>query len=948
MINLTLLENLFKNNNTPFTRRIFAQLRFAAELSRAGQGGFDSIINPVIDYLQIEFIENGNLTKKSAEKAELMLLPLQEKAKEYTLLFAGHAHIDMNWMWRMDETVMITIETVKTMLRLMDEYPEFTFSQSQASIYKIIEDYAPELLPQIKRRIKEGRWEVTASAWVEADKNMTSGESMTRQVLYTKQYLSDLLEMDSAEFNLGFEPDTFGHSVNVPEILASVGIKYYYHCRGYDGHNIYKFRAPSGKELLVLREANWYNQAIDEDVVLYLPEFAKKNNIKTGLRVYGTGDHGGGPTRRDIEKIIEMQSWPVFPVIKFGSMREYFYLLEKLTDLPVVEKELNFIFDGCYTSQSRIKMANRIGEQKLYEAECLAVLSGSSEYRTDESVLIETNKPDLIENKKQVLMRTAWENLLFNQFHDILPGSGTVDTREHAMGKFQEVLAVANSSISRSLQEIVSDIDIENLVPKESFSTSTSYGAGVGFGSIDFSCPQTNRSEGLYRIYHLFNTLPYRRNDWVTISLWDWPGDLARLTITDYKGENIPFQIISGLTEPGNTHFYWQHTYTKILVQISVKSFGYNTIIISEQNVTRVEIPVSKEPIVSHPVDYILENEHIKVKFNSLSMALENFTVKKTGKNTITGNGACFHIIEEDSTKGMSAWNIGRYLSDQALINNCMVLGTNINSNFSMQWIKYKISFGASNIIVTVSLKKDSNMLDFEVECDWKEHSIPFVKVPQLCFAADLSYDNYESVYDVPMGTIVRQNANHDVPALSFACAINKEKTSPSLALFSKTKYGYRIFNGRLALSLIRSSYDPDPNPEIGKHSFQFSLCVAEPNPEYLVKKSREYNNPIISCSGTRKTGKNKPESGLLLDYECGNVCLGSVKKSENSEYTVLRFNELSGHKTQMEIPFLIPVKEAFRADSNENIIEPLVVEENVVFATIEPYSIITIMVKAD
>ena len=129
-------------------------------------------------------IENGVLTNSACDHAEKILLPLSPDAKEYKLILAGHAHIDMNWMWSWHETVAATLATFRTMLRIMDEYPDFCFSQSQGAVYKIVEDFEPEMMKKIKARIAEGRWEVTASAWVETDKNMPSTESLIKHIKY--------------------------------------------------------------------------------------------------------------------------------------------------------------------------------------------------------------------------------------------------------------------------------------------------------------------------------------------------------------------------------------------------------------------------------------------------------------------------------------------------------------------------------------------------------------------------------------------------------------------------------------------------------------------------------------------------------------------------------------------------------------------------------------------
>ena len=154
---------------TPYSKcnkRILSQVEFAIRLSKELNGKYDAVIDEALDYLTRMIDADGVLTNSVCMKAEEMLLPLSASAKEYKLILAGHAHLDMNWMWSWHETVAATLATFRTMLRIMDEYPDFCFSQSQAAVYKIVEDFEPEMMERIKARIAEGRWEVTASAWV--------------------------------------------------------------------------------------------------------------------------------------------------------------------------------------------------------------------------------------------------------------------------------------------------------------------------------------------------------------------------------------------------------------------------------------------------------------------------------------------------------------------------------------------------------------------------------------------------------------------------------------------------------------------------------------------------------------------------------------------------------------------------------------------------------------
>ena len=323
--------------------RIVSELEFALHVSREDGGRYDGVLEQALDFLLGKMGAQGVLTNQDCEAAEGILSPMAEEAKSYKLILAAHAHIDMNWMWSFNETVAVTLATFRSILNIMDQYPQFKYSQSQGAVYKIVEEYDPELMEEIKARIAQGRWEVTASAWVETDKNMPTGESLLRHIQYTKEYMEKV--WGARDLEVDFSPDTFGHSANVPEIDRFGEVKYYYHCRGNGGEEIlYRYKAPSGKEVLAYREPNWYNGAVTPHMAAGLPELARRCcGLRTGLAVYGVGDHGGGPTRRDVERALEMMEWPIYPEIVFGTFREFFKEAESVWEkLPVVERELNY------------------------------------------------------------------------------------------------------------------------------------------------------------------------------------------------------------------------------------------------------------------------------------------------------------------------------------------------------------------------------------------------------------------------------------------------------------------------------------------------------------------------------------------------------------------------------------------------------------------------------
>ena len=328
--------------------RICTEICFLDGVAK-GCGRFRNVIEEAADY-----VLSAPITKERVENAERILSPMAKEAKSYTLLFMAHAHIDMNWMWGMQETAVVATDTMRTMLDLMNEFPDFTFSQSQASVYRIVAETSPDMLEEIKSRVKEGRWEITASHWTEADKNLPDGESLTRQILCAKKYLGELFGLPQDYFCIDFEPDTFGYSANVPEILSDAGVKYLFHFRAkQEGKYLYNFVAPSGKRVLALRSFSGYSNRVDDRAVISTAEFCNMHGVKVCPFVYGVGDHGGGPSRVDIRRILKYRTYPLLPTIRFGTWHEFFTMVEPSREqFETVCTEQEELFTGCYTSQA--------------------------------------------------------------------------------------------------------------------------------------------------------------------------------------------------------------------------------------------------------------------------------------------------------------------------------------------------------------------------------------------------------------------------------------------------------------------------------------------------------------------------------------------------------------------------------------------------------------------
>ena len=888
-------EQFYITMPNAWQRRIIGELEFGIHLNEACSERFTDALTQAMTLLQQRLDDTGVVAKDDALAAEACLLPMQSAAKEYSLILAAHAHLDMNWMWSWQETVTATLETFRTMLHMMQEYPDFHFSQSQASVYKIVEDYEPTMMDEIKQRIREGRWEVTASAWVETDKNMPSTESLARHILYTKQYLHNTWNVPMDDMNIDFSPDTFGHSAHLPELVSHGGVKYYYHCRGNDyNQTLYRWKAPSGQEIMVYREPYWYNSGITPHIGAgLLRNVQRSGGLKTGLIVYGVGDHGGGPTRRDIERAQEMMQWPIYPNIRFGTLGQYFAAAESVRDnLQVFDDEINFIFTGCLTTQSRIKLGNKHSEMALYESEALsacATLFAKGRYNTEG-------------------FEGAWHNVLFTHFHDILTGSCVQDSREHAMGLYSHSLAVANTETAAALRSFANMIDTSSLACPEDISASQSEGAGAGYGIEHFTPPIPERGAGIRRIFHAFNPSARARTAMVDLTVWDWRGDLRQLQFTGPDGQVLPHQL------QGKMERYWDHQYFKMLVQADLPAGGYITLVMDETPIDDYTIYYQPDNRVHAPyADIVLENQHVQATFCYQSGALVSFVDKTTSQQLIQpGKPACLTYVEADG-KSDSAWIIGQYKTVTPLADNAVVrpLTGALRSGLTIE-----VPFQSSTAKATITLDKDSCALQFDLEVDFNEYSRPKGTVPTLIFAVPHAYEAQGYMYDVPAGNKVRLPQHLDVPGLLYGAAVNPN--GPSLALVTDCKYGYRGTGDRLSVTLIHAANAPDPYPERGIHKIKMALVAGMADAAALEQQAFDLVHPPLYMSARPNRG-SWPMSGSM--YALANnttAVLSGVKLAEDGSGLVMRLYNMANTATQATLAFMQPVKAAVGVDIME------------------------------
>jgi len=617
-------------------------------------------------------------------------------------------------------------------------------------------------------------------------------------------------------------------------------------------------------------------------------------------------------------------------------------MLDSIADrLPVVNQELNFIFTGCYTTQTRIKSANRISEAKMNEAEAFSSLS---------TVFADGDYP-------AVAYEEAWEKVLFNHFHDILPGSGVIETREHAMGQFQQILAAANSGISKALRNIASRIDTASLgITEENVRDTISEGAGVGYSIQDFGIPQAERGSGKNRIIHFFNPSVQSRREPVEIIVWDWPGDLSRIEIKDTEGAAVKHQVLSNtMHHSAPVVDYWGHKFVRLLVDVTVPACGYSTYLMNERELLNLTVGIPNDPRIEIPDQYILENDYIKVIFDTKSISIISMLDKKHGNELtdVKQPAGIFRLIEEDDCKGMTAWTIGRYMNIFDLNRNVKAVDTSMDKDALRQWITYSIKFRESRLNVTISLDYNSPSLHFDVECDWQETAQIGKYIPQLNFHMPVAYKCKNYKYDIPFGTIIREDLNQDVPASSWAMAIPNNGTGSAVTVTTNTKHGFRGTDNSISVTLIRSSYDPDPYPENYIHRIKFSVGIvaaAESNAE-LIRKAYEYNHPISFVSGLKHNGDIHPFKSFIT-LESGSVAVSALKipeKAESGNNMLVRVYETDGIKTQAVLKFARSVNNAWRVDLNENRLEcgiNIQVEDTIVKLDVDANTIVSICIE--
>ena len=427
---------------------------------------------------------------------------LYEKMTGYDEIIAtcvGHTHIDVAWWWTVAQTREKVVRSFATALKLMEEYPSYKFMSSQPVLYHFLKLRYPELFERIKERVAEGRWEVEGGMWLEADCNLTSGESLVRQFIHGKRFFQEEFGRDNRILWL---PDVFGYSGALPQIMKKSGIDYFMTTKlswnqiNKIPYDTFKWRGIDGSEVLThmittlsvgqdpkKQFMTSYSGTTHPDAIMGGWERYQNKDINNDILVcYGHGDGGGGPTRKMLEISQRLEKGIIgIPKVRQETARTYFEELDERVSgnrrLPVWEGEFYFEYHrGTYTSMARNKRGNRKSELLMMDLELLGTLA--EKY------------------PREALDRLWRDTILLNQFHDILPGTSIAEVYETTKREYEDLAAEANALIDQRLAQL----------------------AGEGNGVT------------------VFNTLGFDRDDVVVL------GDVKAAALQDENGKVYPVQ----------------------------------------------------------------------------------------------------------------------------------------------------------------------------------------------------------------------------------------------------------------------------------------------------------------------------------------------------------------------------------------------------------------------
>ena len=849
----------------------------------------------------------------SLRQAQDKLQALNPWLKQFTVRAVGNSHIDMAWLWPWTETVEVVRNTFQSVLDLMREYPDFKFTMSSARTYEWMQEKYPDMFEQIRQRVKEGRWEVIGGMWVEPDLNMPDGESLVRQILVGKRYFQKNF---GADIKIGWNPDSFGYNWQLPQIYRKSGIDYFVTSKLLWATDYTKFpyrlfwwEAPDGSRLLTYFPHEYANEfdpeQITKDFSTYAPSIygPKLTDSPQMLYLYGIGDHGGGPTRTMLDRADRLRDpSTVFPKIDFSTAKDFFAdLNQELPNLqvPTWKDELYFEYHrGVYTSQADTKQRIRHDEELMLDAEKYASIASlfGRPYAHDQ-------------------FEFAWKNLLFDHFHDVMPGSGIAVNYLDAKRNLKDVARSAKEITDGALDEILARINTQ--------------GAGV---------PVV-----------VFNSLSWPRTEVIEVEV-QMPGPTKQIEVVDAAGNRAESQLLA-IDSVTNR--------ARLIVLADTPAMGYKSYFVrsAAKPATSTDAYNGRLMQVVKTSANMMENGSVRVKVDPQTgcitslFDLRNQTEALAPSETDSGGSstfACGNFLQAfyDKPKRWDAWNIDADFEKQHWDLDKADEVTLVEGGPLRAVIRVKKHFQNSTFVQDITMYAGAPRVDVKMQVEWHEKHI-LLKV-----AFPLSAHSDKATFEIPYGSIERpttrntpaEQAKFEVPAQRWA---DLSDTKHGFSLLNDSKYGYDVKGNVLRLSLLRSPEWPDPHADEGHHEFTYSLYPHSGTwrDAKTVRRGYELNYRLLAVPSQKHQG-TLPSEHSFVQVESDNVVLTAIKKSEDDDSLVLRFYEWAGRESDVKLHLPPGAQSASETDLMERSIADLAVHNDSVTVHTKPYEIKTLKVR--
>jgi len=812
-------------------------------------------------------------------------LELAGAPMDVDIIGIGHAHIDVAWLWQLGHTRRKCGRTFSNVLRLMEQYPDYHFTQSQPQLYKYTEQHYPEIFEGIKARVKEGRWELIGGTWVEPDCNATGAESLARQFLLGRTYFRK--HFGAIDTPVLWLPDTFGYSWALPQLIKQAGMKYFItHKMSWNQYNQMPFQilwwqgidgtkvlthfltTPLGFELLPF--STTYNAVISgEEIMGTWENFKQKETHNELITAYGYGDGGGGPTREMLENIASLAHMPGAPRVRTGTVKEFMNGLERIgDDLPTWNGEFYLeLHRGTLTSQARTKWHNRKSEFLLHDAEFVAALAAQM---TDYDYPHET-------------FNEAWELICLNQFHDILPGSSITPVYVDSNRDYARVRELGEEARDAALTALAktlpSDAQVMAVNP-------TSFG-GERVGLLGESL------DGLVdmRDGRAVTTQPVA------------DGTLVQLKNID------AFSIVA--------------------LRSGTVSSTTSALLITE----------SDDKIV-------FENTLMKITFDKSNGDITSLYDKEAEREVLADDAVGNQLLAlEDRPLAWDAWDVDIFYDDRVeKIEGVTEIEVHEHGPLRAG-LTVKRTYRSSSITQKIYAYQHSKRIDFDTYIDWQQQHILLkvafpVDILSPAATFDIQWGNVERN--------THRNTSWDWGRFETAAQkwADLSEGNYGVALLNDSKYGYDVLHNVIRLSLLKSATMPDPTADQGEHRMIYSLLPHTGDWRNGVPENAyDLNDPLILRRVSGASGDAKTQQ--LVSLEQRHVIIETIKQAEDGNGIIVRLYEGERNRGTVTLKAGFDLKEAYHCNLLEENETPLEVQNNQVQLSMRPYQIATIRLVA-